>query len=112
MLYEILPDTPRSNYDPRQNFGPHADGIVGSTNVKSADSMTSHLKELSLNQSAGRPTSSVSSNPTHSVDVHSMQSSTDPNGNQQLGRNKKKYVIIIVRVGRIINPRTMVIMRR
>jgi hypothetical protein len=32
----------------------------------------------------------VSSKTTHSVDVHSMQSSTDPNGNQQLGENKKK----------------------
>jgi hypothetical protein len=64
MLYEILPDAPRSNYDPRQKPKPHADGIVGSANVKSADSVTSHLKELSLNQSAGGPTSSVSSNPT------------------------------------------------
>jgi hypothetical protein len=69
---------------------PHADGIVGSANVKSADSVTSHLKELSLNQSIGGPTSSVSSNPTQSVDVHSVQSSTDPNGNQQPGGNKKK----------------------
>ena len=44
MLYEIPPDAPRSNYDPRQKPEPHADGIVGSTNVKSADSLTSHLK--------------------------------------------------------------------
>jgi hypothetical protein len=58
--------------------------------VKSTDSVTSHLKELSLNQSTGGPTSSVSSNPTQSTDVHSMQSSTDPNGNQQPGGNKKK----------------------
>jgi hypothetical protein len=90
MLYEILPDAPRSNYDPRQNLGPHADGIVGSANVKSADLVTSQLKELSLNQSVGGPTSSVSSTPTQSVDVHSVQSSTNPNGNQQPGGNKKK----------------------
>jgi hypothetical protein len=32
----------------------------------------------------------VSSNPTQLVDVHSVQSSTNPNGNQQLGVNKKK----------------------
>jgi hypothetical protein len=90
MLYEILPDAPRSNYDPRQKLGPHVDGIVGSDNLKSADSVTSHLKELSLNQSIGGPTSSVSSNPTQSADVHSVQSSTSHNGNQQPGGNKKK----------------------
>jgi hypothetical protein len=32
----------------------------------------------------------MSSNPTHSVDVHSVQLSNDPNGNQQPGGNKKK----------------------
>jgi hypothetical protein len=112
MLYEILPDAPSSNYDRRQNPGPCVDGIVGFANVKFADSVTSHLKELFLNQSIGRSSLSVSSNPTQSVDVHSVKSSTDPNGNQQLGKNKKKDVIIIVRVGKIIiNPRTMVIMR-
>jgi hypothetical protein len=49
MLYDILLDAPRSNYDPRQNPKPHVDGIVGSANVKSADLVTSQLKELSLN---------------------------------------------------------------
>jgi hypothetical protein len=90
MLYHILPDTSRSNYDPRKNIGPHADGIVGSTAVKSTDSVTCHLKELSLNQFFEGPCSSMSSNITHSIDVHSVQSSTGPNGNQQLGGNKKK----------------------
>jgi hypothetical protein len=90
MLYKILPNALRSNYDPKQNPRPHVDGIVGSVNVKSAHSVTIHLKELSLNQSVGGPSSSVSSNPTQSMDVHSVQSSTTPNGNQQLGRNNKK----------------------
>jgi hypothetical protein len=113
MLYEILPDAPRSNYDPRQNLGPHVDGIVGSTNVKSTDSVTSHLKELSLNQSVGGPTSSVSSNPTQSTDVHSVQSSTTQMVTNNQEGIRRKDIIIIVRVGRIIiNPRTMVIMRR
>jgi hypothetical protein len=58
---------------------------VGSANVKYADSVTSHLKELSLNQSIGGPTSSVSSTPTNLVDVHSMQSSSNLNGKQQPG---------------------------
>jgi hypothetical protein len=90
MLYHLLPDAPRSNYDPRKNPGPHADGIVGSANVKSTDSVTSHLKELSLNQSVGGQASSVSSTPTQSVDVHSVQSSKNPNGNQQPDGNKRK----------------------
>jgi hypothetical protein len=90
MLYEILPNTLRSNYDTRQNLEPHVDGIVGFSNVKSADSVTSHLKELSLNQFVGGMASYVSSTPTQSEDVHSVQSSTNPNGNQQLGGNKKK----------------------
>jgi hypothetical protein len=83
MLYTILLDTPRSNYDPRQNPGPHVDGIVGSANVKYADLVTSHLKELSLNQSIEGPNLSVSSTPTQSMDVHYVQSSTNLNGNQQ-----------------------------
>jgi hypothetical protein len=70
MLYKILLDASRSNYDPRQNLGPHADGIVGSTNVKFPDLVTSQLKYLSLNQSVGGPTSYMSSTPTQLVDVH------------------------------------------
>jgi hypothetical protein len=90
MLYEIIPDASRSNYDPRQNPWPHVDGIVGSTNVKSTYLVTSQLKELSLNQYVGGPTSFVSSTPTQSADVHSMKSSTNPNGNQKPGGNKIK----------------------
>jgi hypothetical protein len=72
MLYEILLDALSSNYDPRQNLGPLADGIVSSANVKSTDSVTSHLKELSLNQSVGGPALCVSPTPTQSTDVHYM----------------------------------------
>jgi hypothetical protein len=90
MLYHILPDAPSSTYDPRKKSRPHVDDIVGSNNVKSVDLVTIHLKYLSLNQSTRGPTSSVSSNPTKSTDVHSVQSSTNLNGNQQPGGNKKK----------------------
>ena len=51
MLYEILPDASRSNYNLRQKIGPHANGIIGSTNVKSIDLVTNQLKDLSLIQS-------------------------------------------------------------
>jgi hypothetical protein len=37
MLKEILPDASRSNYDPRQKLGPHANGIIGSANTNAAD---------------------------------------------------------------------------
>jgi hypothetical protein len=63
MLYHLLPDASRSNHDPRQGPGPHADGIVGSTNVNSTDSIAN---------SFGGPTSSGSSKPTQSADVHSV----------------------------------------
>jgi hypothetical protein len=58
--------------------------------VKYLDLVTSHFKEFSLNQSIGGSTSSMSSTPTQSMDVHFVKSSTRPNGNQQPGRNKKK----------------------
>jgi hypothetical protein len=41
-------------------------------------------------KSVGGPTSSGSSKPTQLVDVHSVQSSNNPNGDQQLDRNKWK----------------------
>jgi hypothetical protein len=90
MLYHLLPDAPRSTYDPRKNPIPHANDIVGSTNVKYANSVTNQLKELYLRQSVGGLASSVSSNPTQSADVHSVQSLVNLNGNQQPGGNKKK----------------------
>jgi hypothetical protein len=48
------------------------------------------MKELSLNQSKGGPNMSMSSNPTQLTDVHSVQSSTNPNGKKKPGGNKKK----------------------
>jgi hypothetical protein len=48
------------------------------------------LKELSLIHSLGGEASSVSSTPTQSENMHFLQSSTNPNGNQQLGGNQMK----------------------
>jgi hypothetical protein len=112
MLYQLLPDAPQSTYDPRQKPGPHADDIVGTANVKSADSVISHPKELSLNQYAGGPTSSVSCNPTQwrmYTPCNSWPTQMVTNNQARIRGND----IIIVRVGKtVINPRTMVIMRR
>jgi hypothetical protein len=90
MLYHLLPDELRSTYDPRENLGPHADGIVGSANVNFTDLVTNQLKDLSLSQFAGGPTSSVSSNITQLADVHFVKSSANLSGNQQPVGNKKK----------------------
>jgi hypothetical protein len=90
MLYEIILDAPRSNYDPRQNLGPHVDGIIGSANVKSTDLVTNQLKDLSLRQPIVGKALASSSTLTQSTDVYSIQSSTNPNGNQQLGGIRRK----------------------
>jgi hypothetical protein len=69
------------NYDPRQNLGPHADSIIGSANTSSTDLVMHLLKDLSLSQFIVGQDSSVSSTPTQLVDVHSLQLSSNPNGN-------------------------------
>jgi hypothetical protein len=61
MLYEIIPDALRSNYNPRKNHGPHVDGIIGSTSAKTVDQVMNQLKYFSLNQSATRQATSLSS---------------------------------------------------
>jgi hypothetical protein len=40
MLYEILPDAPRSKYNPRKNPKPRADGIIGYASAKTTDLAT------------------------------------------------------------------------
>jgi hypothetical protein len=81
MLYHLLPDAPRTNHDPKQTPRTHLDGIVGSTNVKSTDSKT---------KSVGGPASFGSSKLTLLADVHSVQSSKNPNGDQKPDGNKRK----------------------
>ena len=39
LLYEIIPNAPRSSFDPKIKPGPHANGIVGCTSAKSTDSV-------------------------------------------------------------------------
>jgi hypothetical protein len=81
MLYHLLPDALWPNHDPGQNPRPHADGIIGSTNVNPADSA---MKSIVGSTSLG------SSKPTQSADLHSVQSSKNPIGDQQSGGNKRK----------------------
>jgi len=72
MLYEILPDALRSNYDPTQNPRPHVDGIIGSANVNSTDLVMNQMKDLSLRQSVVGQALSLSSTPTQLENVHSL----------------------------------------
>ena len=79
LLYEIIPNAPRSSFDPKVKPGPHADGIVGCASVKPADSVAKQVSQLSINQSAsGQAT--ASSQPSQMVSVLSMQS-LDQKGN-------------------------------
>jgi hypothetical protein len=80
MLYEILLDTPQLNYDPRQNLGPHVDGIVGFENAKTTELVTNQLKYLSFNQSVVGQAMDFSST-IPSTNVHYVQLSSKPNGN-------------------------------
>ena len=88
LLYEIIPNAPRSSFNPKVKPGPHVDGIVGYVSAKTADLVVKQVSQLLINQStSGQAT--ASSQPTQTVSVLSVQSS-DQKGNQQLGRNKKK----------------------
>ena len=74
LLYEIIPNAPRSSFDPKIKPGPHANGIVGCTSAKPADSVAKQVSQLSINQST--PIQAMaSSQPTQSVSVLSVQSS-------------------------------------
>ena len=73
LLYEIIPNAPRSSFDPKVKPGPHADGIVGCASAKPADSVAKQASQLSFNQSAsGQAT--ASSQPAQMVNVLFVQS--------------------------------------
>jgi hypothetical protein len=49
LLYDIFPDVPRSILDKaKHKSGPHADGIVGSTQAKPTDQLSNKLQQLSI----------------------------------------------------------------
>ena len=79
LLYEIIPNAPRSSFDPKVKHGPHADGIVGCASAKPADSVAKQTSNLSINQSASGQ-AAASSQPVQTEYVLSVQSS-DQKGN-------------------------------
>jgi hypothetical protein len=91
MLYDIFPYAPRSILDKaKQNFGPHADGSVGSTQGNSIDLLEYPLQQLSIQQTAASQTSSLAVPPNQMLDVHSVQLSK-PKANQQTEGTKKQW---------------------
>jgi hypothetical protein len=90
LLYQILPDAPRSILDKtRQRAGPHADGIVGSAQTKPAEQLTKQLQQLSIQHSAASQTTASAVPPTQTSEVHSVQT-TNPKANQQPEGKKKQ----------------------
>jgi hypothetical protein len=90
LLYQILPDAPRSILDKtRQRAGPHADGIVGSAQTKPAEQLTKQLQQLSIQHSAASQATASAAPPTQTSEVHSVQT-TNPKANQQPEGKKKQ----------------------
>ena len=73
LLYEIIPNTLRSSFDPKVKPRPHADGIVGCASAKPTDSIAKQVSQLSINQSASGQAMD-SSQPAQTASVLSMQS--------------------------------------
>ena len=74
LLFEIFPDMPRSIHDKaRQNFGPHVDGIVGSTQENSTDHLSNQLQQLSIQETTTNQTYILDGPPTQTSDVHNVQ---------------------------------------
>ena len=68
LFYEIIPNAPRSSFDPKVKPGPHANGIVGCTSEKPMDSVAKQVSQLSINQSTlGQ--AMTSSQPTQTMSV-------------------------------------------
>ena len=84
----MIPNAPRSNFDPKVKPGPHVNGILGCTSTKPMDSVVKQVIQLSLNQSVTGNATNLSQ-PTQSENVLSVQN-LNPKGIQQPRRNKKK----------------------
>jgi hypothetical protein len=90
LLYEIFPDAPHPILDDtRQRVGPHADGIVFSSQTNPAEHLTKQLQQLSIQHTTTNQTTASVAPPTKTSDIHTVQS-TNPKATQQLEGKKKK----------------------
>ena len=72
LLYEIIPYSPNSSFNPKVKPGPHADGIMGCASKKPVGSVAKQVAHLSINQSASGQ-AMASSQPAQMANVHSVQ---------------------------------------
>ena len=73
LLYEIILNIPRSNFDPKCKPETDVDEIIFSRSAKPTDPVTNQMKNLSINHTtSGQAT--VLSHPTQTVDVQYEQS--------------------------------------
>jgi hypothetical protein len=73
----------------RQKSGPHADGIVGSTQAKPTDQLSNQLQQLLIQQTTASQNPSSVSPSTQTSDIHSVQS-TNLKANQYPKGKKKQ----------------------
>jgi len=82
VLYDILPNAPRTETDPTKFVpGPHADGVVGSAQNTAAQQNVSH------SQQQANP---CYQNANTSADILSIQKGSQPSEGKKKGKNKKK----------------------
>jgi hypothetical protein len=75
LLYEILPDAPCSILDKTiQRVGPHANGIVGSSQTKPTKQLTKQLQQFSIQHTTTNQTTVLATPPTQMSNVHTVQS--------------------------------------
>jgi hypothetical protein len=91
MLYEIMPNAPRSTLDlEKPKSGPHVDGIVGSSQRKSTDLVSNQMQQLSIQQTVVGPASGSTTPTTQSSDVHTVQSKTQKGPQHPMERKIKE----------------------
>ena len=74
LLYEIIPNAPRSNFDPKFKPGPHVDEIVGSASANPIGSVKNQMNNFPINHPASGQTTN-SSHPTQMTNILLVQSS-------------------------------------
>ena len=85
-MYEIIPEAPRpSHEEEKPNPGPHVDGVVGSVNSPTIESLTKQLHQLSVKQSTVEEAKAAPSPENANVFAQTSQK-----GNQQPDGKKKK----------------------
>ena len=63
LLYEIISNEPRSNFESKFKPEPYTDGIVGSASTKPVELVMNQMKNLFINQAASEQ-AMTSSHPT------------------------------------------------